>query len=156
MLSKSDCLSILVKMEDNGINIDQWMKKLVVAKNIPLDVLQFIAKNRGIEVINFYEMLRKKHNQKKSSLYINILKGEDATQDAITTLTCLLVQIILYSNKLTDTKDAFLKEVRVEESTRALNEYFVNKDINTCLAVLRLIKTDLLVLEGISGQREFE
>ena len=66
MLNKADCLSILVKLEDSGIEINQIMKKLIVSKDVPLDVLKFIADNRGIEVMNFYEMLRKKHNKDKS------------------------------------------------------------------------------------------
>ena len=74
MITKNDCLTILVALEDKGININQPMKKLVTSKDIPLDVLKFILDNRGIEVANFYEMLRKKHNQKKSPLYHNIVK----------------------------------------------------------------------------------
>ena len=30
MLNKADCLSILVKLEDSGIEINQIMKKLIV------------------------------------------------------------------------------------------------------------------------------
>ena len=73
MITKNDCLTILVSLEDRGISIDQPMKKLITAREIPLDVLKFILDNRGIEVANFYEMLRKKHNQKKSPLYHNIV-----------------------------------------------------------------------------------
>ena len=102
------------------------MKKLLSSKEIPLDTLKFISDNRGIEVANFYEMLRKKHNQKKSPLYLNIVKEVSTLDDVITTLVCLLTQITLYSNKL-DNKDSFLKEVRAEEITRVLNEYFKDK-----------------------------
>ena len=71
MMSKTDCLSILVSLEDRGINIDTQMKKLLVAKEPPLEVVRFIANHQGIEVANFYEMLRKRYNQKKSPLYKN-------------------------------------------------------------------------------------
>ena len=155
MLNKADCLSILVKLEDSGIEINQIMKKLIVSKDVPLDVLKFIADNRGIEVMNFYEMLRKKHNKDKSPLYINILKCEESNQDVITTLTCLLTQIVLYSNKLSN-KVQFLMEARAEEITRVLNKYFSTGKIDECLALLQLIKTDLLVLEGLCGRRSFE
>lgn len=153
MITKNDCMSILIKLEDRGINIDNYMRKLVVAKEIPLDVLKFISQHRGIEVANFYEMLRKKHNQKKSPLYLNIVKEISELDEVITTLVCLLTQITLYSNKL-ETKDSFLKEVRAEEITRVLNEYFKNGTYDTCLALLKIIKSDLLVLEYISGRRD--
>ena len=71
MITKTDLMTILVSLEDNGVNIDNQMKKLLTAKEIPIETLKFILDNRGIEVANFYEMLRKKHNQKKSPLYLN-------------------------------------------------------------------------------------
>ena len=66
MITKNDCLSILVKLEDSGVkNIDTYMRKLLVSREIPLEVLKFISDNHGLDISNFYEMLRKKHNQSK-------------------------------------------------------------------------------------------
>ena len=154
MITKNDCLTILVALEDKGINIDKPMRKLVTAKEIPTDVLKFILDNRGIEVANFYEMLRKKHNEKKSPLYHNIVKDIEDTDEVITTLACLLVQITLYGKKLTSNKEIFQREVRAEEITRVLNNYYSTGEFNQCLALIKLLKADLLVLEHISGRRE--
>lgn len=154
MITKNDCLRVLVALEDRGLNINQPMKKLVTSKEIPLDVLKFILDNRGIEVANFYEMLRKKHNDKKSPLYHNIVKDITDPEEIITTLACLLVQITLYSKKLPANKEIFQREVRAEEITRVLNNYYTTGLMDQCLALLKLIKTDLLVLEHISGRRE--
>lgn len=154
MITKNDCLTILVALEDKGVNINKPMRTLVTSKEIPMDVLKFILDNRGSEVANFYEMLRKKHNQKKSPLYHNIVKDVEDTDEVITTLACLLVQITLYSNKLNTNKEIFQREVRAEEITRVLNNYYNTKDFCQCLALLKLIKTDVLVLEHISGRRE--
>ena len=154
MITKNDCLTILVSLEDRGINIDQQMKKLLTAKEIPIETLKFILENRGIEVANFYEMLRKKHNQKKSPLYHNIVKDITDPEEVITTLACLLVQITLYSKKLTSNKEIFQREVRVEEISRVLNNYYTTGMLDSCLALMKLLKTDLLVLEHISGRRE--
>ena len=64
MITKNDCLSILVKLEDSGVkNIDTYMRKLLVSREIPLEVLKFISENRGLEISKFYEMLRKNHNK---------------------------------------------------------------------------------------------
>lgn len=156
MLTKNDCMTLLVKLEDRGLNINSYMKKLLVARDIPLDVLKFIANNQGIEVVNFYEMLRKKHNQKKSPLYKNILKEVASKEDIITTLVCLLTQVTLYSNKLESGQELFLKEVRAEEISRVINQYFKTGEIETCGNLLRLIKTDLLVLEHLNGRRDLD
>jgi hypothetical protein len=154
MITKNDCLTVLVALEDKGININTPMRKLVTSKEVPMEVLKFILDNRGIEVANFYEMLRKKHNQKKSPSYQNILKEVTDAEDIITTLACLLVQITLYSKKLPTNKEIFQREVRAEEITRVLNNYYNTGELDQCLALLKLLKTDLLVLEHISGRRD--
>ena len=154
MITKNDCLTVLVALEDKGLDINQPMKKLITSKEIPHEVLKFILDNRGIEVANFYEMLRKKHNDKKSPLYHNIVKEVTNPEEIITTLACLLVQITLYSKKLPANKEIFQREVRAEEITRVLNNYYATGTLDSCLALLKLIKSDLLVLEHISGRRE--
>jgi hypothetical protein len=154
MITKNDCLTLLVSLEDKGINIDSQMKKLITSKEIPMDTLKFILDNRGIEVANFYEMLRKKHNQKKSPLYHNIVKDITDVDEIITTLACLLVQITLYSRKLQSNKDIFQREIRAEEITRVLNDFYATGEFDQCIALIKLLKADLLVLEHISGRRE--
>ncbi len=154
MITKNDCLSILVSLEDRGIEVNSQMKKLLASKEIPLEVLKFIDHNRGIEVTNFYEMLRKKYNQKKSPLYKNIVKEIDDPEEVITTLTCLLVQIALYSNKLATNRELFQREVRAEEITRVLNNYYSSGSLESSISLIKLLKSDLLVLEHISGRRE--
>lgn len=154
MITKNDCLTILVSLEDRGLDINQPMKKLITSREVPIEVLKFILDNRGVELANFYEMLRKKHNQKKSPLYYNIVKELDDPEEVITTLSCLLVQINLYSKKLNTNKDIFQREARAEEITRVLNEYYSSGLLDSCLALIKLLKTDLVVLEHISGKRE--
>ncbi len=154
MITKNDCLTVLVALEDRGLDINLVMKKLITAKEVPHEVLKFILDNRGIEVANFYEMLRKKHNDKKSPLYHNIVKEVTDPEEVITTLACLLVQITLYSKKLPTNKEIFQREVRAEEITRVLNNYYTTGLMDQCLTLLKLIKTDLVVLEHISGRRE--
>lgn len=153
MLNKSDCMSILIKLEDKGVDINAQMKKLILAKDIPIDVLKFIAEKQGLEAVNFYEMLRKSYNNKKSKLYKNILDDINI-DDVCVILSSLLLQIALYSSKLTDTKDSFLQEIRANEISEALADFYKSDNVEKCLAVLNAIKTDLLVLEYLNGRRE--
>ena len=154
MITKNDCLSILTKLDESGVSgVNSYVRKLVVARDIPLEVLKFISDNRGLEVSKFYEMLRKSHNQKKSPLYTNILKEIDDPQEVVTTLSCLLTQILLYGKKL-ESRDQFFREVRAEELTHVLNNYFKTGLYEECLNLIKVIKSDLLVLEYIAGRRE--
>ena len=154
MITKNDCLSILAKLDESGVSgVNPYVKKLLISRDIPPEVLKFISDNRGLEVSHFYEMLRKSHNQKKSPLYTNILKEIDDPQEVITTLSCLLTQILLYGKKI-DNRDQFFREVRAEELTRVLNNYFKTGLYEDCLSLIKLLKSDLLVLEYIAGRRE--
>ena len=154
MITKNDCLTLLVSLEDRGLDIDDMMKNVIASKEIPLPVLKFILDNRGIEVVDFYEMLRKKHNQKKSPLYHNIVQEIIDPDEIVITLACLLVQITLFSKKLQTNAEIFKREVRAEEITRVLNNYYLTGNLDQCLALIKLIKSDLVVLEHISGRRE--
>jgi hypothetical protein len=154
MITKNDCLSILVRLGDSGIkNTDAYMRKLLVSREIPLEVLKFISENRGLEISNFYEMIRKSHNKKKSPLYTNIVREQTNPGEIVLTLNCLLTQILLYSKKL-EQPETFFKEARAEEITRVLNEYFSTGTIENCDNLLKIIKSDLLVLEYIAGRRD--
>lgn len=154
MITKNDCLSILVRLEDSGVEgIDTYMRKLLVSREIPLEVLKFISDNRGLEISKFYEIIRKNHNKKKSPLYTNIVREQTDVKDIVLTLSCLLTQVFLYGNKL-DHPELFFKEARAEEITKVLNEYFQTGLVENCSNLLKIIKADLLVLEYIAGRRE--
>jgi hypothetical protein len=60
----------------------------------------------------------------------------------------------LYGKKLPTNKEIFQREVRAEEITRVLNSYYRTGEFDQCLALIKLLKADLLVLEHISGRRE--
>lgn len=154
MISKSDLILILTEMEES-LNLDtsEMIAKTLVAKTLPLDVLKYINDARELEVNKFYTHLRKSYNQKKSKLYINIMKGIDDVNTVLTTLSALNLQILLFSSKLED-KQLFFKHCRAEEITKVLNLYFQNYDLTNCLKLLRLIKADILAFETLIGRRE--
>ena len=98
-------------------------------------------------------MLRKSYNNKKSKLYKNIL-DDIKLEDVCVILSSLLLQIALYSSKLTDTKNSFLQEIRANEISEALADFYKSDSVEKCMAVLNAVKTDLLVLEYLNGRRE--
>jgi hypothetical protein len=154
MITKNDCLSLLVKLEDAGVaNIDAYMRKLLVSREVPLEVVKFISDNRGLEVSKFYEVVRQNHNKRKSPLYTNIVREQTDIKDIVLTLSCLLTQIFLYGNKL-EQPELFFKEARAEEITKVLNEYFKTGLIENCSTLLKIIRADLLVLEYVAGRRD--
>lgn len=155
MLTKNDCLSILVSLEDRGVLIDTMLYKLVQATEPPIEVLKFIIENRGMSINSFYENLRKKHNQHKSALYTNIVKEVLADEEILTVLTSLLVQISLYGKNVSQ-PEQFYKEARAEEITIALQNYFATGDLQKCKTLLHLIRADLLVLEYLAGRRQLQ
>ena len=149
MISKSDILLLLTDLEDKGINISKYTSALFKNQELPLDVIKFINDNRQLDVLAFYELLRRNYNKKKSPLYKNIVAETlKDPQDVIVILSALALQISLFANKLEDNK-LFLKHSRVIEITEALNNYYKNYDLIPCLKLLKLIKTDLKAFESI-------
>lgn len=155
MIKKEDLLLLLTEMEDTDDEVPSQIRKLMTSKDIPLDVLAFINKKRPLDVTSFYKMLRENYNNKKSKLYINIVKEIEDPQEVLTTLASLNLQILLYSKKLED-KQLFYQHTRAEDITKVLTNYFKTFDITKCIKLLRFIKADIVCLEYTSGRRNLE
>lgn len=150
MLTKNDLILLLTELEDQGTVVTKQLKTLMVSPAIPTDVLKFINDRRQFDVANFYEMLRRNYNQKKSSSYINLVKESfNDPSEVLVTLSALNLQILLYAKKLDDNK-MFLKHSRGEEISQVLNNYYRTYDLIPCLKVLKLIKADLKSFESVS------
>lgn len=153
-ITKSDCLLFLKDLEDKGLDTKPYIAKALKSENVDLEVLKFINENRQLDVTRFYEKLRKSYNQKKSKLYINIVKEKfDEPKDILITLSSLNLQILLY-NKQVENSTIFLNNVRFNEITACLYNYSKTKNIIPCQKLLQLIKTDLKALEFISKPQE--
>lgn len=149
MITKNDCLLLLTELEDKGIDTKEMTSKLFTSPGIDMEILKFINKHRELELSNFYEQLRKNYNNKKSKLYKEIVYiDQKEPKDIVITLSSLLTQILLNSNKVED-KQMFLKHSRAEEISKVLLNYFKTYDTKLCIQMLTLIKADLKALESI-------
>lgn len=150
MITKNDCYLLLAEYEKSGIDTKEPLNQLMSDNsNIPnLQVLKFINDHRQLDVMNFYNKIRKSYNQKKSNLYINIVKEIENPNEVLTTLSALLTQILLFS-KTAENKQMFLKHVRANEITKVLNLYLTNYDVTNCLKLIKMFKVDIKALESI-------
>ena len=148
MITKSDCILLLTDIEKKGIPTIKMMSSLVNNPFPNMEVISFINSNRPLELKLFYEKLRKSYNNKKSSLYGNIVKEIEEPTKVITTLSSLLLQIFLFMNKVEDPQ-LFLKHSRADEISLVLKNYINNGNLIDAITLLRLIKADLKALENI-------
>lgn len=149
MVTKTDLILLLTEMENSGNNVDKYLNKAMLSESVNIEVLKFINDHRALDVQQFYEMIRKNYNTKKSPLYKNIVKEDFKNpSDVLTTLAALNLQILLFSKKL-ENNEMFLKHSRAEEITRVLNTYYKTYDLRPCYKLLKLIKADLKVFENI-------
>ena len=132
MITRSDCYLLLSDLQDSGIDTTKAISDLSTSKDIPISVIKFINDNRQLDLSQFYENLRKNYNNKKSQLYINIVKETQDPDKLLVTLSALLTQILLYSNKVND-KQLFLKHSRADEISKVLTKYFIDYDLTTCV-----------------------
>lgn len=153
MISKNDLVLLLTDLEERGIDIGDSIVRLMSSRTIPLDILSLINKNRPMDITNFYERLRKNYNDKRSNLYKNIMKEVDGTDEVLTTLSSLNLQILLYT-KHVDNKNMFLKNARAEEIVSVLKKYYSTYDLSDAMKLMKLIKADIVVLETSTGRRE--
>jgi hypothetical protein len=148
MITKNDCYLLLSELEINGVDTSVPIKELMSSPSPTLDVIKFINDNRQLGLTNFYEKLRKNYNNKKSKLYINIMKEIEQPQDVLITLSSLLTQILLFSKDVED-RQMFLRHSRANEITKVLSMYFRDFDLTNCVKLIKLIKVDIKALESI-------
>lgn len=154
-ITRQDCLVLLTELKNNGVDVKDFPKKVAISKDVTLEIVDFINKNRPFEVSNFYEKLRKSYNDKKSSLYKQIVKSDEIEEpkDLIITLSSLGLQILLFSKKAND-QQMFLRQARYEELTSCLYHYSKTFDLLPAIKLLRLFKMDLKAFEYLNNKEK--
>ena len=153
MITKEDVLLLLTELRDEGVDVKEQIKKQVLAPEPRIEILKFINDNRQLDLTNFYKKIRKSYNDKKSKLYINIVKENEEVKEVLTTLSALLTQIILYA-KTVDNMIMFYQHSRAEEITKILNNYFKTFDLTNCIKLMKIIKADIKVCESFYRETE--
>lgn len=147
MITKEDVLLLLTELRDSGVDCKEQIKQQILAKEPQIEILKFINDNRELDLTNFYKKLRKSYNNKRSKLYINIVKETEEIKDVLTTLSALLTQIILYAKDV-DNMVMFYQHSRAQEITLVLNSYFKTYDLTNCIKLMKIIKADIKVCES--------
>lgn len=148
MITKNDCLILLSDLQDR-FNIEvpkKYIQKVLLSDQVSVEVVQYINSQRQLDLSNFYQKIRKSYNNKKSNLYINIVKEITDPDEVVITLSAMLTQILLFS-KSVDNKLMFLRHARADDISKVLSIYFTTFNVESCIKLLQLIKADLKVLE---------
>ena len=132
MISKTDLLLLFA----NTDNSQEQINKVLASEDIPLDVVKFINDQRELDVSKFYTYIRKSYNQKRSKLYIQIMREMEDINETLITLSSLHLQILLFSKKVED-RNLFLKHARVQEICQSLNKYYQTFDMSACFKLIR-------------------
>ena len=151
MISKNDCILLLTDLKNHGVDVDTQLKILIKQQEPSIEIIKYINDNRQLDLVSFYEKIRKSYNNKKNKLYINIVKEIENPTDVLTTLSALQTQILLFANNVED-RSMFLKHARAEEISYVLNYYFKTFDIIPCQKLLRIIKADIKTGEYMQGR----
>lgn len=150
MITKNDCVVLLMELKRNGVNVDSVVRETLRKEFPDESTLSFINGHRQLDLCAFYEKLRKSYNHKKSNLYINIVNEDNqkVQQEVLVTLASLQLQILLFS-KTVENKEMFLRHARLEEISACLMNYSRTFDLIPCIKLLKVFKADLKVLESI-------
>lgn len=147
-ISKTDCLVLLKELQESGVDCSGITKTLLKSTGPTAEVLKFINDNRPLDLALFYEKLRKSYNNKKSTLYINLMKDPDVANinKILSTLNSYALQATLFSEQLQN-KQMFYRFVRLQEVYQCLYYYTKTYDLTPCIKLLSMIKADIKVLE---------
>lgn len=147
-ISKTDCLILLNELQESGIDCSNAVKTLLRSSGPTVEVLKFINDNRPLDLAMFYEKLRKSYNNKKSTLYINLMKDPDPENinKVLSTLNSYSLQATLFSEQLQN-KQMFYRFSRLQEVYQCLYYYTKTYDLAPCIKLLSMIKADIKVLE---------
>lgn len=153
MITKNDCLLLLVELKDNfpdkKAEIDSYIKKLLISPSPSVELIKFINDNKELNLRSFYEKLRKSYNQGNSKLYKNIVnETELEPKELLCCLGALQQQVLLYYKMLDD--KSFLNHARFDQISKCLLNYYNTGDIVPCQQLLNLFRIDLKFLEEIS------
>lgn len=155
MISKNDVVLLISDLDIVEEEATKLIRKVYASPELPLEVLKLINEKRQLDLTAFYDKIRKSYNQKKSRLYISLVRDEAITDSnqVLTTLASYGLQVALYASKLPDNQ-LFLKHARAREVNLVLAKYYTDYDLSGCLNLLRLIKADLMACETIEGRRD--
>lgn len=153
MISKNDIVLLLTELNDQDIDTTQMIKSVYSTPGISLDVLRFINDRRQLDLTAFYKKIRKSYNEKRSKLYISLVKETLDPSEVLTTLASYGLQVALFASKLSDNQ-MFLKHARAREVNLVLTKYYTDYDLTGCMNLLKLIKADLIACETVEGRRD--
>lgn len=147
MIEKTDVILLLTELQNQGMDVKDDLNNVIKSPTIPLDILKKINDNRPMDIIKFYEKLRKSYNDKRSKLYINIMHADENIVNepkiVLTTLSALLNQILQFK---AEDATLFYKHARGDEITRVLNIYFKTYNLEPAVQLLTLCKADIKVI----------
>ena len=150
MIAKSDVILLLTDLQNSGIDVKNELDLVFKSTTIPLESLKKINNNRSLDILNFYEKIRRSYNTQRSKLYINIMKSDENVindpKTILTTLSALLNQILQYKP---DDQALFFKHSRADEIVKVLNIYFNTFNLEPARKLLEITKADIKVLEMI-------
>ena len=148
MITKNDCILLLSDLEERGVDTSAKLKEVIKLAEPSIDIIKYINDNRQLDLSKFYEKIRKSYNNKKSTLYINIVREIESPNEVLITLSAMMTQVLLYAKGVED-REMFLRHARAYDISRVLANYFQTYDLTNCIKLLRIIKADLKALESI-------
>ena len=150
-ISRTDCVLLLTDLQEKGLDTSEYLKNIYRTNDIDFDTLKFINDNRQLDLSAFYEKLRKSYNNKKSNLYINIVKEIEDPEEVLITLSSFNLQLMLFAKNQANDTQMFMRHARFDEVCKCLLNYSKTFDITNCIKLLRIIKCDLKCLEQMKN-----
>lgn len=149
MISKTDCLLALTKLQAQGVDVSKQLTDWSTNYSAnAISIYKFINNQRQLDVVKFYEHIRNSYNNHRSKLYYHIVACDklEPTQ-VLSTLASLQLQLTLFAEREVEDKASFYQSSSLAEIAETLSNYYKNFDINKCQELLTRFRADIKLLE---------
>lgn len=149
VITKKEFIQKLYEIEEqNNLNLEREVQKVIRNEQIPLDVIKLINKydKNFLQIYNTYNQVYSTRN--KNPLYKNLKRTSQSLEEKAVTLSSLITKILITATKISDENERkiFINAMGIKTFSEAINDFYYNDNPEPMLECLTQIRELLELL----------
>lgn len=149
VITKKEFIQKLYEIEEqNQLNLEREVQKVIRNEQIPLDVIKLINKydKKFFQIYSTYNHIYL--SREKNPLYKNLKRTTQSLEEKAVTMSSLVTKILITATKITDPieRKNFVTTMGLKEFNDALTDFYYRDDAEQMLSLLKQVKELLEIL----------
>lgn len=149
VITKKEFIQKLYEIEEqNQINLEREVQKVIRNEQIPVDVIKLINKydKKFFQIYSTYNHIYLSRD--KNPLYKNLKRTTQSLEEKAVTLSSLITKILITATKIEDAEERkiFVEAMNVKGLNNAIISFYYYNDASDMLDILSQIKELLEIL----------